>query len=64
MSVDDRHQGENIHHKDMRRAAERVKEEFEKRYSHVENAYNSIQQRIDEGTKLEEGVSIHASYDE
>jgi len=42
----------------MLRTAERVKEEFEKRYSHVHNIFNSIQQRIDEGAKLEEGVCL------
>lgn len=37
--------------------AEQVKEEFEKRHSRLKNAHSSLQQRIDQGTKLREGVS-------
>jgi len=47
---------EPIQHKDMRRTAQRITDEFEKRYGHVQNTLSSIQQRIEEGTKLEEGV--------
>jgi len=42
----------------MVRAVERVKEEFQKRFNRLNYAYNSIFQRIDAGTKLEEGVSM------
>ncbi|KAK4443437.1 hypothetical protein QBC34DRAFT_443388 [Podospora aff. communis PSN243] len=48
---------ETIQNKDMRRTVQRFIEEFEKRYGHVKNALGAIQQRIEEGTKLEEGIT-------
>lgn len=48
----------DLQHKDMRRTAQRITDEFQKRYGHVQNALSAIHQRIEEGTKLEEGVGI------
>jgi len=41
----------------MKRDVERVLEEFEKRHNRLENAHSSITQRIEQGTRLREGVS-------
>jgi hypothetical protein len=49
--------GEELRHRDMKRDVERVLEEFEKRHSRLENAHYSINQRIEQGTRLREGVS-------
>lgn len=38
--------------------AMRVQEEFEKKYNLLQNAYYSVQQRVDQGYKLREGVSF------
>jgi len=54
---DPQEQGRGNRHKDMVSGAEQVKEEFEKRHSRLKNAHSSLKQRIDQGTKLREGVS-------
>ncbi|KAK0642174.1 hypothetical protein B0T16DRAFT_462179 [Cercophora newfieldiana] len=51
------HRREAIQHKDMKRTVQRITDEFEKRYGHVQNSHRSIEQRIEEGTKLEEGIT-------
>jgi hypothetical protein len=48
---------EAVRHKDMVSGIEQVKEEFEKRHSRLENAHSSLQQRIDQGIKLSDGIS-------
>jgi len=49
-------QGKEIRHKDMVSGVESVKEEYEKRCSRLQHAYNSLEQRVDQGIKLREGV--------
>ena len=38
-----------------------VMEEFDKRRGRLENSYNSLQQRVDQGNKLREGVGTRPS---
>lgn len=53
--------GAELRHRDMKRDAERVLEEFEKRRDRLENAHISILQRIEQSNRLREGVSQVAS---
>jgi hypothetical protein len=49
--------GHDIRHRDMTRECERVVEDFERRRDRLGNAYSSIQQRIEQGSKLREGIT-------
>jgi Mg2+ and Co2+ transporter CorA len=46
-----------IRHKDMLSGVEQVKEEYDKRHNRLQHAYNSLEQRVDQGVKLREGIS-------
>jgi hypothetical protein len=48
-------QGEDLRYQDMKRDAERILEEFEKRRTRLENAHVSIVEGI-EHSRLREGV--------
>lgn len=50
-------QGAELRHKDMKRDCETILEEFTKRFSRLENAHSSIRERIEQSTRLREGVS-------
>jgi hypothetical protein len=50
-------QGAELRYRDMKRDAEKILEEFEKRRIRLENAHLSILQRIEQSTRLREGVS-------
>jgi hypothetical protein len=54
-------QGAELRHRDMRRDADKILEEFEKRRIRLENAHVSILQRIEQSTRLREGVSCEPS---
>jgi hypothetical protein len=45
-----------MRHKDMVAEAMRIYEEFERKCSLLQNAYNSVRQRVNQGYKLCEGV--------
>lgn len=49
--------GYNLRHSDMEREKQRVVEEFDKRRDRLRNAHASIQQRIEQGSRLREGIS-------
>jgi hypothetical protein len=49
--------GSESRHRDMVRTAETVTEDLDKRYSRLKNAHSSILQRIEQGTKLREGIT-------
>jgi hypothetical protein len=54
-------QGAELRHRDMKRDADKILEEFEKRRIRLENAHVSILQRIEQSTQLCEGVSCEPS---
>src|SRR3569833_3404136 len=49
--------GDDIRPTNMTRELEKVVEEFVIRHGRLKNAYNAINQQIDQGTRLREGVS-------
>ena len=51
-------QGKDLRPVDMRKSRDRVWEEFNKRYGRLINVHNAINQRISQGNRLREGVSI------
>lgn len=49
--------GENSRHPDMVRSVEMVTDDLSKRLNRLESAHSLIQQRIDQGSKLREGIT-------
>lgn len=49
--------GHDLRHRDMEQERQRVFEEFEKRRERLEYAHGNIKQRIEQGSKLREGIS-------
>ena len=53
--------GSEIRHRDMKREVEKVLEEFNKRRNRLHNAHVSITQRVDQSSRLREGVCLRIS---
>jgi hypothetical protein len=54
-------QGAPIRHEDMKSAELRIQEEFEKKYNRLEAAHQAVEQRVEQGYKLREGVGLRSS---
>ncbi|KAH8648735.1 hypothetical protein BGZ60DRAFT_390281 [Tricladium varicosporioides] len=46
-----------LRHKDMKMECEKIREEYTKRFSRLENAHSSIRERIEHSSRLREGIT-------